>query len=272
MTRLGMALWLTASMLLVAAAPPPPSGTSETAPADQHAEATPVPVAGQAAPQDAAAPPAGAPPAGDRGAPAPAPKARGLKEWVQANPHATRNAILGALAGAALGAMAARAHGGKLWQGAAIGGVAGGIAGYALGKSQDRLAASRDQAVQLAGYDPSQGYLLRLEAFQAEPATVAPGGTVTLSVRYLVIGPDPREKIAVSYFRGIKYQDTYLNGTGPTSYDVPDGGGLVSATWSMSLPKEAPPGSYAIEELIEDPHGRFHATATAPLYIAAPNG
>jgi hypothetical protein len=270
MRRLGLSLWLAASLLLVAAAPPPRN--SETAPPDQHTEEAPAPVAAQAAPQDAPPSPAGSPPSDDRAQPAPGPKARSLKEWVQANPNATRNAVLGALAGAALGILGARAHGGKLWKGAAIGGLAGGIAGYALGKSQDRLAANRDQAVRLAGYDPAQGYLLRLEAFQAEPATVAPGGTVTLSVRYLVIGPDPREKIAVNYFRGIKYQDSYLNGIGPTSYAVPDGGGLVSATWSMSLPKEAPPGSYAIEELIEDPHGRFHVTATTPLYIAAPNG
>jgi osmotically inducible lipoprotein OsmB len=271
MKKLGISLWVAASIVFSAAAQPPP-GSSDGAAPDQRTDEAPAPAAAQTAAQVAPAAPAGAPPADDRVPRAAGPKGRSLKAWVQANPRATRNAILGALAGAALGALAAQARGGKAWQGAAIGGVAGGIAGYALGKSQDRLAADRAQAVRLAGYDASQGYVLRLDSFQSDPATIAPGGTVTISVRYLVIGPDPREKIAVNYFRGIKYQDSYLNGTGPTSYAVPGGGGLVSATWSMSLPKEASPGSYVIEELIEDPHGRFQVTATAPLYIAAPNG
>jgi len=261
MSKVGISVWGTALLVGVMAAPP--SGTSKAAQAVQ-------PPSAQAGPQEASSSPAEATSHG-KGRPV-GPEAHNIKEWVQGNSRAARGAVLGALGGAVLGALTARAHGGSAWKGAAIGGVAGGIAGYALGRNQDKLAANRDQAIRLAEYAPAQGYLLRLDAFHSEPATVAPGGSVTLSVRYLVIGPDPRERLTVHYFRGIKYQDAYLNGNGPTSFEVPNGGGIVSATWTMDLPKDAPAGTYAVEELIEDPQGRFHVTATTPLYIAPANG
>jgi hypothetical protein len=157
-------------------------------------------------------------------------------------------------------------------KGALIGAAAGGIGGYFLGRSQDRVQADRDQAVRAAAYDPSQGYLLRLDEIKLEPAAATPGGEVTLSVRYVVISPNPRERITVNCFRGIQFQGNYLSGDGPSSLVIRADGGIVSSSSTIKLPQEAPAGSYAIEEVIEDRDGRFQQTVATPLYITAANG
>jgi hypothetical protein len=285
MKKLGAFLSIIAVLLFTVAAQPAP--TTSAAPEAPPATALPAAAAGGSQPPPATAEPdpagapapqppsTSAPPGASAGASAsagPKPKPSNVKDWLQANPRATRGAILGAMSGALLGALSARLRGGSVGKGAAIGAAAGGVTGFLVGRSRDALAAGREQAIRRAAYDPSQGYVLRLEEVKAEPSSLAPGGTATLSVRYLVIGPNPDEKITVHCFRGLKYQDDYMTGDGPAAFVVSNGGGIVISSSPITLPKEAPPGSYVVEELLEDPQGRFHQSATAPLYVVSGNG
>ena len=193
---------------------------------------------------------------------------RNVKEWLNQQSRTKRNAILGAVAGAVLGAATAGVSGGNPWEGAAVGAVAGALAGFVAGKAQDRIYAQRDEAVRVAGYDASQGYVARVEEIRFEPAQPKPGQTATLYVRYLVVGPNPGEDIKVRMFRGIKYGDDYILGVGPNEFVVPRGGGIVESSMPVTLPGKAPAGTYGVEALLEDELGRFsEVTGSGSLYV-----
>jgi YMGG-like Gly-zipper len=193
-----------------------------------------------------------------------------VKEWLGQQSRSKKKAIGGALVGALLGAAAARVRGEDPWKGAAAGAVAGAVVGFLVGKNQDRIYASRDQAILAAQYDPSQGYVARVEEVKFDPPQPKAGETANLYVRYLVVGPDPSEDIKVQMFRGLKYGDEYVMGAGPNEFVVPRGGGIVESTMTVTLPAKAPQGSYNVEALLEDTLGRFpQAMGINSLYIVA---
>jgi hypothetical protein len=192
-----------------------------------------------------------------------------IKQWVQEHPRSRKATIMGALGGALGGALVAARTGRSIIGGAVVGAVVGGLAGFLIGRNQDKIFAGRDEAVRQANYDPSQGYVMRIDSISFEPANAKPGESATLSVRYLVIGPDPHEKITVNCFRGIKYQDNYVMGDGPSAFVVPHGGGIVTTSSKITIPKDAPAGTYAVEAMFDDPGGRFQQSKTSPLYIAS---
>ena len=204
---------------------------------------------------------------------APAAKPANIKEWVGQQSRAKKKAIVGALVGAAFGAATGHFAGMNpedVWQRAIAGGIAGAVAGFAIGKRQDQIFAQRDEAVRQARYDASQGYVARVEAVAFDPPQPKPGQKATLYVRYLVLGPDPNEKITVQMFRGLKYGEDYVFGAGPNEFTVPNGGAIVESTVVLTLPKKAPEGTYSVEALLEDPKGRFgQAVGTGALYIVA---
>jgi len=197
-------------------------------------------------------------------------KPTNIKEWVDAQNRANRNAMVGALIGAFAGGVTARAMGGNVGRGAAAGALVGAAAGFAVGKRQDKIYAERDFAVRQAQYDSAQGYVARIEKVAFNPSRPKPGATATLYVRYMIIGPDPHERISVTMFRGLKYGEDYIMGAGPNEFVIPRGGGIVESTMDVVLPKKAPQGTYSVEALIEDPQNRFPATAgTGAVYIVA---
>lgn len=202
----------------------------------------------------------GVPPAGA------VPQPAALKAWL-AQKRSRKSAFFGALLGAAAGALRARALGENVARGALAGGVVGGVVGFLVGRNQDKISASRDEAARMLHYDPSQGYVLKVEEMKLEPPRTEAGQTATLSLRYIVIGPDPLEDLTVNYSRGIKYQDAYISGDGPSSFIVPHGGGVVTTTSRLTIPGQARAGTYGIEALLEDPSGRFQTSGTNPLYI-----
>jgi len=192
-----------------------------------------------------------------------------LKSWVAQQSRAKKRAIFGALVGAAAGAVGARALGKDPWAGAAVGAVAGGLAGFALGRRQDELYAGRDQAIEaLGGYDPSQGYIFQVQTVELQPPNPKPGEESKLHVRYIVLGPDPKESITVQSYTGVKYDDQYIMGQDEGTFVVPRGGGIVNATSTLTIPKDAPTGTYAVEALFEDSAGRFENTGQGPLYVS----
>jgi outer membrane lipoprotein SlyB len=195
----------------------------------------------------------------------PAPK--NIKEWVSVN-RSRKAALKGALLGALGGALLAGAHGKNPLAGAAAGAVVGGVAGYLIGHHNDKIYYSRDQAIQMAGYKSSDGYVLKIQDVRFDPETIKPGEKAIMHIRYLVIGPDPKETININCYRGIKYQDNYLTGERAT-LKVPHGGGVVESTAEFTLPAEAPAGTYAAEAIMEDEGGRMNQSGTSPLYIAS---
>jgi uncharacterized membrane protein len=200
-------------------------------------------------------------------------KPANIKEWLGTQSRPKSHAIVGAFAGAVVGAMTARLSGGDPWQGAAAGAIVGAVAGFNLGKRQDRIYAERDLAVRQAQYESAQGYVARIEEVAFNPANPKPGQTATIYVRYMIIGPDPNEKIAVTMFRGLKYGEDYIMGAGPNEFVVPRGGGIVESTMDVVLPQKTPQGTYGIEALIEDPKGRFpRAISIAAVYVVASAG
>jgi len=203
-------------------------------------------------------------------APAGGPQAapRNVKEWMSQQSRSKKGAIAGAIAGAVLGAAVAGVRGQNPWEGAAAGAVTGALVGFVAGKNQDRIYAQRDEAVRVAQYNSSQGYVARIEEVRFEPAQPKPGQTANLYVRYLVVGPDQNENIKVRMFRGLKYGDEYILGAGPNEFVVPKGGGIVESTMTVTLPAKAPQGTYGVEALLEDALGRFpEATGSSSLYV-----
>jgi len=197
-------------------------------------------------------------------------KPANITEWIETQNRANRHAMAGAIAGALLGAASARLTGNDPWKGAAAGAVVGAMAGFVVGKHQDKIYAERDLAVRQAQYDSAQGYVARVEEVAFNPPRPKPGTTATLYVRYMIIGPDPNEKISVKVFRGLKYGEDYIMGAGPNEFVVPRGGGIVESTMDVTLPKKAPEGTYSVEALIEDPKNRFPtATGNGAVYIVA---
>lgn len=197
-------------------------------------------------------------------------KPTNIKEWVETQSRARQKAMVWGLVGALAGAASAGMTGKNPLEGAAAGFVVGAAAGYMVGKHQDRIFAERDLAVRQAGYDKAQGYVANIQEVSFNPPQPKPGQTATLYVRYMVIGPDPNEKIAVKMFRGLKYGDDYVLGAGPNEFDVPRGGGIVESTMPVTLPAKATQGTYSVEALIEDPKGRFPtSTGTGVVYVVA---
>lgn len=191
-----------------------------------------------------------------------------VKEWMSQQSRAKKGAIVGALLGAVAGAALAGARGQDAWEGAAAGAVTGALAGFLIGKSRDTIYANRDDAIRTAGYNPSQGYVARVEEIRFEPAQPKPGQTANLYVRYLVVGPDPHEEITVRLFRGLKYGEDYVVGAGPNEFVVPRGGGVVESVVPVTLPAKAPQGTYGLEALLEDPEGRFpEVVGSGSLYL-----
>lgn len=199
-------------------------------------------------------------------------KPNNVKDWIASQSRARKRAMVGALVGAALGAAGASLAGlshDEIVGHAIAGGVVGAIVGFGLGKRQDQILAPRDIAIRQIGYDPSQGYVARVEKVTFDPPQPTPGQSATLYVRYVILGPDPHEQIEVQMFRGLKYGDDYVFGAGPNAFVVPNGGGVVESKVLVTFPERAPAGTYSVEALIEDTQGRFgQVVGTGKLYLA----
>ncbi len=198
-------------------------------------------------------------------------KHKSPKAWMQAQPRKKKKTIMGALKGAGIGLAGALIAGKDPLAGAAIGAAAGALAGYLIGRRQDKIFASRDEAIEaLGGYDPSQGYVMRVDEVRLDPPNLEPGGSSEMHVRYLVVGPQPKEKIVVHTYTGIRYDEAYIGGGGPKKFTIPRGGGIVNTSITVTIPKDAPDGSYMIQAQVEDVGGRFENTGEGPVYVEAP--
>lgn len=194
-------------------------------------------------------------------------KPQSVKEWINSQPRKKKGAIKGAIRGALAGLAGALVLGKDPMAGIAAGAATGALVGYLVGRRKDKIYAARDAAVAEVNYDPSQGYVIQIQEVRFDPPQLLPGQTSQLYVRYLVVGPNPKEKIVVQSYTGLKYDDNYVFGSGPDKFTVPRGGGIVETTMDMTIPAEAPPGSYMAEAQFEERDGRFKDQGTGPLYV-----
>lgn len=186
-----------------------------------------------------------------------APKHKSVKSWLNAQPRKKKGAIKGALKGAGVGLLGALVTGRNPVEGAVVGAAAGALVGYLIGKRKDKIYAARDAAVEEIDYDPSQGYVMRIQEVRFDPPNLQPGESGVMHARYIVVGPDPKEKIVIQAYTGIKYDENYVTGNGPDKLVVRKGGGIIETTVPVTIPDEAPAGTYVIEAMFDDPAGRF---------------
>lgn len=183
-------------------------------------------------------------------------KPRDVKSWLALQSRRKKKVMTGAVVGALIGAASAAATGDDMSKRAIAGAVTGALFGLAMATRPDRIFAPRNEAARLIAYDSSHGYVTRVTVLSVDPPHASPGQSVSVFVRYLVIGPDPSEPIRLRIFRGLLYGADYLLGTGPHEVIVPKGGGIVESVIELTLPANAPAGTYTLEALIEEVGGR----------------
>lgn len=165
-----------------------------------------------------------------------------------------RYTAMGAVGGALVGALI----GGKKWEGALIGAAAGGSLAFALayGKclamfsdlNSYPVAGALDTARRV-GYNPSQGYVTKIENFSIDPTGVAPGGKVHLNGSYYIMAPEGTMETKVTETRTVSYYDPsekQWKELGSVPQEVTSAIGTRRAEGSFDMPKDVPEGNYRI--------------------------
>jgi|GEM_PF-1459556 len=184
-------------------------------------------------------------------------KPRDVKNWLALQSRKKKKVMAGAVAGALFGAATAVVTGADdVPKRTIAGALTGALFGLALATRPDTIFAPREEVARLIAYDSSHGYVTRVTVLGFDPPHASPGQSVSVYVRYLVIGPDPNETIRLRIFRGLLYGADYLLGMGPHEIVVPKGGGIVESVIELTLPANAPAGTYSLEALIEEVGGR----------------
>lgn len=115
---------------------------------------------------------------------------------------------------------------------------------------KQKLLQDYEQTQQAIGYDPSQGYVVRILDFSATPTVVKPGEKVMINARFALMGPDRNEEIA--FERKITLPNdnkprvqsmTYQPGTWgvegiPFDVDGSSPDGKIQLTLELSIPKQ----------------------------------
>jgi hypothetical protein len=125
--------------------------------------------------------------------------------------YTVSSALGGAILGAAIGALTGGGRGAA--KGAIIGGVTGGVIGFAaawnhcislFSNLETYPVADYKQTALDMNYQPSQGDLVQIKDLAISPPTITPGGTVSLTGKYIVMNADPNAKdIKVVIERGV---------------------------------------------------------------------
>lgn len=162
--------------------------------------------------------------------------------------------LLIASVGAVVGALHARATGGDVAKEALIGAAVAGAGAFAVSKIQDRRLAKRQDVAAREAYEPSQGYRGAVQSLAVSPQVVYGGQTLTITTSYWALGPDPKEKLAVSRFAGIATAGIYVRGFdfAPDPMRFGKGGGEFETTLELQIPQGISPGTYSVVWLLDD--------------------
>ncbi len=127
----------------------------------------------------------------------------------------------------------------------------------------------RVYAVLAYGYVPSDGFVLKIVRVNFDQNVLKPGSQMTVDVRWVVISPEPNERITIKTTAGLRYSDsnnTYLATVGPNPFTL-TGGGVVDTMIPVTVPQNAPAGKYTVDAIIDDGQGGAHDRASASVRL-----
>jgi hypothetical protein len=160
---------------------------------------------------------------------------------------ATQGAFGGAALGGLIGGIAG--HGPEsVLIGAAIGMAVGALAGAIIGNYYDRMERDYYQTAQAYSYQPTQGYVVRVENVRVEPELIQPGSTSKLVMTYALLDSSGRA-VPVSERRQIMSGSEMLKEIGPRA--VNRNAGTYTTEQEVTFPKNLPEGRYALKGVVE---------------------
>jgi hypothetical protein len=160
----------------------------------------------------------------------------------------------GAVGGAILGGLLGK----RKLETAAIGAIAGGALAFAIayGKClavysdlQSYPVAGAEETAQKTGYEPSQGYVTKIDDFYLDPEGVAPGGRVQMNGAYYVMAPEGEKEVKVTETRTLHYYDPEAKEwkeLGSVDNEITSALGTRKAEGSFDIPKDVPEGRYQV--------------------------
>jgi len=155
-------------------------------------------------------------------------------------------ALGGAAVGAALGSIIGAATGSAstgAWVGAAAGGLVGGVGGFLYAQHQNNQIRNAQMAQQTYGYSPGRGNIVAVEQTAVSPSRVRPGDQVKLDVTYTLLTPENQTSTA-TIIREVTTGGRQV--VQPYQVTATNPNGTYSDTAMLTLPKEAPRGSYMV--------------------------
>ena len=170
-------------------------------------------------------------------------------------------ALGGAAAGAALGSIIGAATGSPAtgaWVGAASGAVVGGIGGALYARHMNQQTRNRAVAAQQYNYAPSRGAVVDINEVRATPTTVRPGQTVDVFTTYTILTPQDNPA-QVTLYREVR-RDGQVVGQ-PYSVQANNQNGTYQDRVAFTVPRNAPPGSYLVNNRITSSYGSAERSA-----------
>ncbi len=156
-------------------------------------------------------------------------------------------AVVGAGAGAVGGAVIGGLVGGK--RGAVVGGLLGALTGGILGNYHDRKEKGLAETRQAhAEYNTSQNARVKIEMIRSTPTVAAPGDTLEIQMTYAVLTPREDMMVPVRETREILFEGSRV---GEATVDIEREGGTWRSVVSITLPRNARPGSYRVLASVE---------------------
>jgi len=155
--------------------------------------------------------------------------------WIEKHQKTLIGVGVGTAGGAALGYMVRGKKGAVA--GALVGALAGGVIGHMM-ERRERDAAATNQAY---NYAPTQGARIEVSAAKAIPATVAPGGKVTLETTYAVMAPNAQAQLALVETRTVMFGSTKVAELVSNVNRVP---GTYTTQVPIELKADTPKGQY----------------------------
>lgn len=158
---------------------------------------------------------------------------------------AGQSAGAGAITGGIIGGIIGN-QSGHAGEGALIGAAIGGLAGYAIHKARSRQVASAQDTYNEYDYQPDQGFKLDMRDASVSPGQVAPGGTVTTSMKYATLGAP--EGVKVTEQRVLRRGDSKVTTLQDDKVERTDG--VWENELEFEVPKNADSGQYTIAQTV----------------------
>ena len=163
------------------------------------------------------------------------------------------SAGLGGALGAGAGAIIGHQSGHTV-EGALIGAAVGALAGIVIHDIKAHQVRNAQQTAAQYNYAPSQGVRIVGENGAANPASIRPGGTVTTSVQYAVLGAPPGG-IKITETRTLKQNGQVIKQV--SSQDFMRSDGTWESTQEINFPANAPAGTYEVAQTVSAGSAQF---------------